>query len=76
MILQLIDDVNKALDAECYYSALSLALTFPDIFTSTGNPLTAFCGTLTALWLAYRKKSLVVVALGAILTVIVTGLWL
>ena len=52
------------------------ALTFPDIFTSTGNPLTAFCGTLTALWLAYRKKSLVVVALGAILTVFVTGLWL
>lgn len=23
--------VNKALDAECFYSALSLALTFPDI---------------------------------------------
>jgi hypothetical protein len=31
MMLQLIDDVNKALDAECYYSALTLALTFPDI---------------------------------------------
>lgn len=31
MMLQLIDDVNKALDAECYYSALALALTFPDI---------------------------------------------
>jgi hypothetical protein len=31
MILRLIDDVNKALDAECYYSALALALTFPDI---------------------------------------------
>lgn len=31
MMLQLIDDVNKALDAECYYAALSLALTFPDI---------------------------------------------
>lgn len=30
-MLQLIDDLNKALNAECYYSALSLALTFPDI---------------------------------------------
>ena len=31
MMLQLIDDVNKALDAECYYAALALALAFPDI---------------------------------------------
>ncbi|MGE5495624.1 MAG: hypothetical protein ACM3S4_10025 [Burkholderiales bacterium] len=31
MMLRLIDDVNKALDAECYFSALALALTFPDI---------------------------------------------
>lgn len=52
------------------------ALTFPDIFTSTGNLLTAVCGTVTALWLSYRQKSLVVVALGAILTVYISGLWL
>lgn len=31
MMLKLIDNVNKALDAEFYYSALTLALTFPDI---------------------------------------------
>lgn len=31
MMQQLIDDVNKALSADCYYAALSLALTFPDI---------------------------------------------
>lgn len=31
MILQLIEDVNKALDAESYFSALSLVLTLPDI---------------------------------------------
>ena len=31
MILKLIDDVNKALNAECYFSALALTLTFPDI---------------------------------------------
>lgn len=31
MMLQLIDDLNKALNAECYYAALALALTLPDI---------------------------------------------
>lgn len=52
------------------------ALTFPDIFSSTGNPITAVCGTLMALWLAYCEKSLVVVAIGAILTVYISGLLL
>lgn len=49
------------------------ALTFPDIFSSTGNIATAVCGTIVALYLAYREKSLVVVAIGAIVTVYVTG---
>ena len=31
MLLQLIDDMNRALDNDCYFSALSLSLTFPDI---------------------------------------------
>jgi hypothetical protein len=31
MMSQLINEVNKALEAECYFSALALALTFPDI---------------------------------------------
>lgn len=31
MLQQLIDDVNNALTANCYYAALALALTFPDI---------------------------------------------
>ena len=52
------------------------ALTFPDIFYSTGTLATAICGTLVALILAYKKRSLVVVALGAILTVYVTGFFL
>ncbi|NLK75660.1 MAG: AzlD domain-containing protein [Clostridiales bacterium] len=50
------------------------ALTFPDIFYSTGNLVTAVCGTIVALYLAYREKSLVVVAIGAILTVYIVGL--
>lgn len=50
------------------------ALTFPDIFYSTKNIATAICGTIVALFLAYKEKSLVVVAIGAILTVYITGL--
>lgn len=50
------------------------ALTFPDILYSTGTLTTAVCGTIAALFLAYREKSLVVVALGAILTVYISGL--
>ncbi len=49
------------------------SLTFPDIFYSTGNIATALCGTLVAIFLAYKNKGLVVVALGAIFTVFVTG---
>lgn len=52
------------------------ALTFPDIFYSTKNIVTALCGTIVALILAYRGKSLVVVATGAIFTVYITGLFL
>lgn len=49
------------------------ALTFPDILYSTGGLITAIFGTIAALVLAYREKSLVVVALGAITTVFITG---
>ncbi len=54
--------------------AVLASLTFPDIFFSTGNISTALCGTAVALFLAYKGKGLVVVALGAILTVFLTGL--
>ena len=50
------------------------ALTFPDIINSTGNYKTALFGTVVALILAYMEKSLVLVALGAILTVLVMGI--
>lgn len=53
--------------------AVLASLTFPDIFYSTGKLSTALCGTLAALFLACRKKGLVVVATGAILTVFLTG---
>jgi branched-subunit amino acid transport protein len=50
------------------------SLTFPEVFYSTGNVLTATAGTIVALLLAFFSKSLVIVAAGAILTVFLTGL--
>lgn len=43
--------------------AVLAALTFPDIFTSTNGIPSAICGTVVALVLAYREKSLVIVAI-------------
>ena len=55
------------------YTVLS-AMTFPAIFYSTGNVITATVGTVTALVLAYFKKPLIVVALCAAGTAFVTAL--
>ena len=51
------------------YSVLS-AMTLPAIFFSTGHVTSAICGTLTAVVLAYKKKSLIVVAACASLSVL------
>lgn len=50
------------------------ALTFPEIFYSTGNTLSSITGTAVALLLAYLKRGLVVVAIGAILAAYLTQL--
>lgn len=55
------------------YAVLS-ALTIPYIFDSTGNYTTAACGTVVAILLAYLEKNLVIVASGAIITVLIAGL--
>ena len=49
--------------------AVLAALTFPDIFSSTNSLYSAICGTIVAVILAYREKSLVVVAIFSMLTV-------
>jgi branched-subunit amino acid transport protein len=49
-------------------------LTFPDIFYSTGDFLPALAGTIAALFLAYKGKSLLPVASGAILIAYITSL--
>lgn len=51
------------------------ALTFPDVFTSTGHLYSAAGGTLIAVLLGYKGKSLVVVAMAAIVTVYVIELF-
>lgn len=57
------------------YSVLS-AMTFPAIFYSTGNYVTACVGTIVALVLAYFKKPLIVVALCAALSALAAALML
>lgn len=49
------------------YVVLS-AMTFPAIFSSTGSKLSATFGCVVAMILAYFKRSLLTVALGAALT--------
>ena len=54
------------------YAVLS-AMTFPAIFYSTGNVMTALCGTAAALLLAFFNCSLTVVSLCAAAVVFVTS---
>lgn len=54
------------------YAVLS-AMTFPAIFYSTDNTVTAVVGTVIAIILAYFKLPLTVVALAACGTALLTG---
>ena len=49
-------------------------LTFPDVFGSTGHLYSAVGGTLAAIWLGYRGKGLLAVAVAAIAAVYVLEL--
>ncbi len=55
------------------YAVLGV-LTFPDILYSSGEFLPSLAGTVAALFLAYKEKSLLPVASGAILTAYIAGL--
>ncbi len=57
------------------YAVLS-AMTVPAIFYATGNTITAAVGTAVALVLAYCKCPLIVVALSAAASALVTGFFL
>ena len=53
--------------------ALLSAMTFPAIFYSTGNFMTACCGAVIALMLAFMNLSLTTVAMAAAATVLLTS---
>lgn len=53
--------------------AVLASLTFPAVFYSTGSTKASIIGTIVAVVLAYCEKGLVVVALGAILTIAICG---
>lgn len=55
--------------------AVLAALTFPAIFTATGNVMTSVTGTVVALILAYFDTGLVIVAVGAVVGALVAGLF-
>lgn len=69
---------SKFMKSFLYYVPYAVlgSLTFPAVFTSTGNVYTSIGGTLVALVLAYMEKSLVIVAIGGILAVFIMGVWI
>ena len=54
--------------------AVLSALIFPGFLDSTGEPITAIIGAITALILAYRENNLMIVVLGAISAVFFSSL--
>lgn len=67
---------NKRVKSFLYYVPYTVlaAMTFPAIFSSTNSSVGAVAGCIVAIILAYRRKGLLVVALGAAATVLVFGL--
>ena len=55
------------------YAVLS-AMVIPDVFSSTGNVITAGIGLAVACLLAFFERSLIVVALGASAAVYLSGI--
>ncbi len=67
---------NRFIKSFLYYIPYAVlgAMTFPAIFSSTGNTVTAIAGCVTALILSWFEKSMLVVALCASLAVFLFGL--
>ena len=55
--------------------AVLAALTFPAIFTATGNIVTIVVGTMIALIFAFFDLGLIVVAIGAVAGALLAGLF-
>lgn len=65
---------SKYVKSFLYYVPYAVlgALTFPDIFTSTNSIPSAVTGTLVALFLSYKEKSLMIVAISSMLAVYIS----
>ncbi len=55
--------------------AVLAALTFPAIFTATGNIVTSVVGTMIALIFAFFDLGLIVIAIGAVAGALLAGLF-
>ncbi len=69
---------NRFIRSFLYYVpyAVLVAMTLPGILYSTANVVSAVTGMAAAIFLAYKKKGLLIVALGAVFVVFVTEqLW-
>ena len=58
---------HKIFNSFLYYIPYTVlaAMTIPAIFTATGSLISAIAGLAVAIMLAYQRKSLIVVAVGA-----------
>ena len=65
---------NSFIRSFLYYVpyAVLAAMTVPAILYSTANMVSAMAGLLAAVFLAYKNKGLLIVALGAVFVVFVT----
>ena len=66
---------NRFVKSFLYYVPYAVlgAMTFPAIFSATGNWITALAGTVVALVLGWMEKSLLTVAAMACLAALITG---
>lgn len=67
---------NRFFQSFLYYVPYAVlgAMTFPAIFTSTGSVLSAAIGCVVAVFLAFKEKSLLTVALSACGVVLIVEL--
>lgn len=66
---------SRFIQSVLYYIPFAVlsAMTFPAIFYSTGNTVTAVAGTVVAVILAYFKLPLIVVSIAACVTAFAVG---
>ena len=64
---------NRFINSFLYYIPYTVlsAMTFPAILYATGSMISAAAGLLTAIFIAYKGKGLLIVAIGACLAVFI-----